>query len=284
MIGQSIARPPRRTRHLQRLAQFAAVLACTASIAGCGGNGSDSQNTNSQGEVEEFDEIKALIEINATDGDAGFHVLFDADAWKDARIDDPDGNLIFDEMAMGALVDQGLTENFFESSEPLCTEDPDEPDEEVVPLADFLARFPAGEYTFSGTTRDDGRLEGTAELTYNLPAAPEITSFDGTTVMWMPGTDLGECDDPALVADGVIADPATVEIVGWEVVVEPADEEAADPLRVYSVQMPPTAMMVTVPADFISAYTDDGFTEFKVEVGAIEESGNQTFAEEEFDL
>ena len=47
--------------------------------------------------AEPFDEIKVIVEINATDGDAGFHVLFDAGAWKEVRIDDPTGKKLFDE-------------------------------------------------------------------------------------------------------------------------------------------------------------------------------------------
>lgn len=233
---------------------------------------------------EEFDETKVLVEINATDGDAGFHALLDADAWKEVRVDDPGGNKIFEEKAKGNLRDQGLTENFFESAEPLCRPDEEEPDEEVVPLAEFLGRFPAGAYSFSGKSNEGDELEGTAELTHDLPAAPDIVSFDGTLITWTRGDDLGRCNDPTLVADGVIVDPMTVPPVGWEVVVEPADEEAVEPLRVFSVQLPATSNSVTVPAEFMHAYMADGVNEFKVEVGAIEASGNQTFSEREFEL
>lgn len=233
---------------------------------------------------EEFDETKVLVEINATDGDAGFHALLDGDAWNEVRIDTPDGKKVFEEKAKDSLLEQGLTENFFESAEPLCRPDPEEPDEAVVPLAEFLGRFPAGAYSFSGKSNEGDKLAGTAELAYDLPAAPDILSFDGTLITWTAGTDLGNCNDPTLVADGVIADPAAVPLVGWEVVVEPADEEAVEPLRVFSVQLPASASSVTVPAEFMLAYLDDGVTEFKVEVGAIEASGNQTFSEEEFEV
>lgn len=233
---------------------------------------------------EEFDETKVLIEINATDGDAGFHVLLDADAWRAVRIDDPKGKKIFQEEAKGNLLDQGLTENFFESAEPLCAADEEDPEAEVVPLSEFLRRFPAGEYLFTGKTTEGDKLEGTAELTHALPAAPQILVFDGTIITWMKGSDLGKCQDNALVAEGAIPDPANVEVVGWEVVVEPEDDEAVDPLRVFSVQLPPTIMSVTVPSEFVNSYLADGVTAFKVEVGAIEESGNQTFSEKVFDL
>jgi len=241
---------------------------------------------------EEFDETRAIIEINATDGDAGFHVLLDAGAWWSMKMIDPDGNKIFDEKAKGSLREQGLTENFFESAEPLCLFDPEEPEEEVVSLAEFLERFPAGEYVLIGINNEGEKLEGVATLGYDIPAAPDISATEGsvqniaaTVVSWAAGTDLGEkCHDQSLVDDGIISDPALVEVVGWELVVEPADDDAADPKRVFSVQLPLGQTSVTVPQEFLQLYLDDGFTDMKFEVGAIEASGNQVFSEGEFEI
>lgn len=237
----------------------------------------------------EFDETKVLIEINATDGDAGFHAKFDAGAWKEVRMNDPDGMKLFDEKAFANLRLQGLTENFFESAEPVCDPEDAEDDEPVVTLAEFIARFPAGDYSLFGKTNEDEHFAGDAELTYDLPAAPDIDDTDGAAfvdgddvvIAWEPGDDLGEkCHDPELIGAGIISDPAGVPIVGWEVVVEPADDEGIDPLRVLSVQLPPGQTEVTVPAEFIEAYLDvNDVDEFKFEVGAIEASGNQTFSE-----
>lgn len=232
---------------------------------------------------EPFDETKVLVEINATDGDIGFHVLLDADAWRQVRIDDPGGKRLFHEQAKGTLADQGLTENFFESDEPLC--DPalaEEEDDVVVTLAEFQQRFPAGLYIFTGKSNDGETLTDTALLTYNLPAAPDIDDFDGTgnvqtadaVIEWAPGEDLGECP-----FDDLVPDPGSVVEVGWEVVVEPADEEAVSPLRVFNVQLPASQTSVTVPQEFLDTYVAQGVTMFKFEVGALEESGNQTFSE-----
>ena len=80
---------------------------------------------------EEFDETKIFIEMNATDGDAGLHALLDAEAWVSVSIDDPDGERIFLEDVKGNLMEQGLTENFFESAEPLCAPDAEDPEAEV---------------------------------------------------------------------------------------------------------------------------------------------------------
>jgi hypothetical protein len=245
------------------------------------------------GEPQEFSESKVIIEINATDGDAGFHAKFDGGAWAMVMMEDPDGNIIFSQEAIGSLADQGITENFFESAEPLCEMDEEEPDEEVVTLAEFLERFPEGEYSFAGFTIEDEFISGTAELTFNLPAAPDISATedaefgaDETVVIsWAAGDDLGEkCHDQSLIDDGTITDPADVEVVGWELVVEPDDEEAADPLRVYSVQLPPSQTAMSVPGGFFTQYLADGFNVFKFEVGAKEESGNQTFSEGVFEI
>jgi hypothetical protein len=238
---------------------------------------------------EGFDETRVKIEINATDGDVGFHAFLDADAWKSVRVSDPHGRKIFAERATGALRRQGLTENFFESDEPLCVPDEEDPEAEVVPLAAFLTRFPAGDYVFTGRTIEGDPMRGSATLTYDLPAAADISAFDGTedvdpvnaVISWTAGTDLGEkCQDDDLVADGTITDPALVTVVGWEVVVEPADEGAVVPLRVFTVQLPPGATSATVSPDYLNSFPAG--TEFKFEVGSISETGNQTFSEGHF--
>ena len=243
-------------------------------------------------QAEELDEAVVLIEINATDGDVGFHALLDAEAWRWIRLDEPTGQKLFTKRPHAGLEEQGVTEIFFESSEPLCTQDPEEPDERVQTLAEFLLLFPEGEYLARAQTIEFEKLRSTAELTYNLPAAPDIEatedatlSVDNAVIAWDHGDDLGEsCHDQALVDAGIIADPAEVEVVRWEVTVEPADDEAADPQRVFMAQLKPEQMAVTIPAEFLQSYLDDGITEMKFEVGAMEESGNQTFSEGEFEI
>lgn len=244
----------------------------------------------------EFDEIKVIIEINATDGDAGFHTLFDGEGWSEVVIEDPNGVELLHEAASGGLAVQGVTENFFESAEPLCEFDEEEPDELVVPLAEFLPLFPEGEYTFTGETIGGEVISGTGELTYNIPAAPDISASDEmefefsaenpVVLTWDHGVDLGEkCHDQSLVDDGTIADPALVEVVGWEVVVEPEEDEGIEPLRVLSIQLPPGRTSIEIPDAFIRDYiTENDVTEFKFEVGAIEASGNQVFSEGVFEV
>lgn len=223
-------------------------------------------------ELIEFDEADVYIEINATDGDAGLHALLDADAWKEVEIEDHRGRKIFEIEAKGQLARQGLTENFFESAEPVCDPDDAEPGDRVVPLGKFLRRFPPGTYTFEGETLEGDELESEDELTHDLPAAPIITSFTTDMVTWTPGFDLGACQD-----DSLGLDPGSVPVATWVVAVEPADDEI-EPQLVFRVELAgdaPTA--ATIPPEYVNSYPDG--TNFKVEVGAIEESGNRTFTE-----
>ncbi len=240
----------------------------------------------------EFGETTVIIEINASDGDVGFHSLMDGDAWSWGRITDPMGQKIVTAKASGAMADQGLTEFFFESAEPLCEPDEEEPDDPVLTLGEFLMRFAEGTYKFRAFTLDGDKLKGTAELTYDIPAAADISltedmemAVDAVVIAWMPGDDLGDsCHDQALIDDGIIPDHADVPVVAWEVVVEPEDEDAATPTRKFTAHLPPGQTSVAVPEGYFTKYIEDGFTEFKFEVGAVEESGNQVFSEGSFEV
>ena len=133
----------------------------------------------------DFGECKALIEINSSDGDIGFHFLMDGDDLNSARIHDPNGKKVFEDQAKGPLKEQKLTETFAESAEPLCWPDPEaDPDDEVVTLEEFLDRWAAGIYTFSGKGDGGEKSEGATELTYKLPAAPADVAFDGSVISW----------------------------------------------------------------------------------------------------
>jgi hypothetical protein len=235
----------------------------------------------------DFGECKALIEINATDGDIGFHFLMDGDDLNAARIDDPAGAKVFEDQAKGPLREQKLTETFAESAEPLCWADPEaDPDEEIVSLEEFLERWAAGTYRFTGTADGGERSEGETGLSHELPAAPADVGFDGSVISWDAGDDLGNCGSWAaladLVADGTLpAHPEDVPVASWEVVLEP-DVEDGDPTGelVFRVRVPGgiATREVTVPADYLAALPAD--TPVKIEVGAIGADDNATFSEE----
>lgn len=241
---------------------------------------------------DEFDEALVRIEVNASDGDVGFHALLDAEGWRWLRLDDSEGHKVFNAKPRAGLLDQGLTEVFFESSEPLCEADPEDPEARVQTLAEFLELYPEGEYVARGRTIENEKLRSFTDFTYDIPAAPDIELTEdmvlpvgNAVIMWEAGNDLGDhCHDQSLIDDGTIADHADVEVVRWEVVVEPADDEGIEFLRVFSAQVPADQMSVTVPEDFLQSYLDMGITVMKFEVGGMEESGNQTFSEGEFEI
>jgi hypothetical protein len=83
--------------------------------------------------------------------------------------------------------------------------------------------------------------------------------------------------------------PGTVEVVLWEVAVEP-DVDALPggelpedvPFGKLTMQLLGDERSLVVPTSFISRYRAAGVSAFKGEVGAREQGGNQTFTEIEF--
>jgi hypothetical protein len=197
-----------------------------------------------------------IVEVNATDGDAGLQFFLDGEPWNSMTISDPNGNVVVDVDAEGRLNDWGLTELFSESNEPPFTE---------VPLDEFKARFPEGEYTFVGETIEGETLVGTATLSHDIPDGPTIVS---------------PADGARVNRDGVVArwkappEPSGIDIIGYRVI---ATRE--DPLRVYQVELPASARSVPIPAVFLQRNT-----EYELEIQAIEESGNWTFTTSFFDV
>lgn len=204
-----------------------------------------------------LDEATAIVEVNATDGDAGIQFFLDGESWKSMKVIGPRGEEIGELLRIdtqGRLTKQGLTELFTESSEPEFSE---------LPLWKFKRRFPEGRYRFRGTTIEGRELVGAAILSHDIPKGPKITSpADGETVnpnnlvlSWAPGNQ-----------------PADVEIVGYRAIVE-----REDPLRIFSVDLPASNTSVTVPSEFLQSNT-----EYKFELQAIEASGNITTSEISF--
>lgn len=143
---------------------------------------------------EDFGECKALIEINSSDGDIGFHFLMDGDDLNSARIHDPDGKKVFEDQAKGPLREQKLTETFAESAEPLCWMDPDaDPEdwEDIVTLDEFLEPDvddgdPIGALVFRirvpgdiATTEVTVPAEYLASLPDDTPAKIEVGAIGG---------------------------------------------------------------------------------------------------------
>lgn len=243
-----------------------------------------------------FGECKVLVEINATDGDIGFHFLMDGHDLIRAAIYAPNHRKIFYDAARGPLREQFLTETFAESAEPLCWE-PEEEDEEFgedfVTLEEFLDRWQEGTYTFIGIGAGWEFSWGQTTLTFDLPAAPNLDEeygfgFDGSVISWGVGDDLGECSDGLaeliaedrvrLIVDVIDPMDEFEEIVAWEAVFEP-DVEDGDPLgaQKFVVRVSAETHAVTVPADYLASLPEN--TLVKIEVGAIGAGDNATFTE-----
>lgn len=131
----------------------------------------------------ELDEVEIYFELNNTDGDLGIHSVVDGGPWTHLVYEDLNGRTLMEIQLRGSLANQGLTEIFFESAEPTF--------DELSP-ADFFARFPGGTYSVEGVTIDGEQVEGEAELSQVMPAAPVI--FIGANPT---SASEGCADDPA---------------------------------------------------------------------------------------
>ncbi len=220
-------------------------------------------------DVIKLGDASIIIEVNATDGDAGFQIFLDGDGWRNARVYDSNGARILKVSATGGVRNiGGGTELFMESSEPEY--------EDLDAMQALIDLLPEGEYFFLARTTDNNWATGTAELTHDIPAAPEI-------VTPTPPETEGECTAGVFLDSAVIEwDPVEtdiwgesgIEIEGYQVIVE-AEE---DPAREFMVVVPAETTAVTVPMEVLG---EGG--EFKFEILAIEESGNQTITESCFE-
>jgi hypothetical protein len=204
--------------------------------------------------VIRLDEATMIVEVNATDGDAGLQVFLDGEPWRAMTLSAPNGRRILAVNTRTRLRNHGLTELFSESSEPSFDE---------LPLGKFKRLFPEGRYRFVGTTIEGKKLVGKARLSHDIPDGPQITApADGSTVP--PG---------AVVADwNPVPEPSGINVVGYRAIVE-----REDPLRVFSADLPASVTSVTIPSEFL-----ESGTEYKLEVQAVEASGNQTLTEVTF--
>ena len=203
-----------------------------------------------------------FFEVNDTDGDAGLQVFLDGDAWKRMKVFAPNGDVVLNIRAKGNVKILGLTEQAFESEEPGFDD---------LPLDDFLKLFPEGTYRFKGKTIDGEVVTGMATLTHDLPGAPLITGIGGHTPEELEeGAEVNDEGDVDIEWDEGDTPPA---VTSYQVIVECGE----DPLRSFTIDVSSDVFAVTVSAHFF----EDG-EECKVEVIAIEASGNKTIAEAEF--
>jgi hypothetical protein len=213
--------------------------------------------------VIELSDASIIIEVNSTDGDAGFQVFVDGEGWRNVRVFQPNGQQVFSATTWSGIRGiGGGTELFLESEEPEY--------EDLDDFEDLINLLPEGEYMFLARTTGNEWATGTAELTHTVPAGPELlepvpegeeecaTDVDpgGAMISWMP------------VEETILGDP-DIEIEEYQIIVE--DEEAGVE---FSMNVGADTDSIVVPAEFLQPAT-----EYKYEVLAIEESGNQTISE-----
>ncbi len=207
--------------------------------------------------AKRLDDTFIRIEINDTDGDAGIHIFLDGEGWDSMQLKAPDGTVLFNVLAESSVGFQGITEFFFESAEPSF-------DEQT--LDELLALFPEGLYRFKGTTTEGKKLRGKARLTHRLPDAPvQVFPLEGDEI---------DPDNALFDWEPVDAPPGS-EIIAYEVVVECEEPEE----RKIIAQTDPSVTEYTAAPEFF-----ENADECKWEVLSIEESGNQTISETDFDL
>lgn len=212
-------------------------------------------------------EAKLNIEHNATDNDTGFQGAIDSEGWKQLDVTGPDG-VVLTLRGRGELAELGLTELFFETVEPANAD---------VPIDEMLDKLPEGNYTIKGQSMENGessgKTAGTALLTHNIPAGPELLSPAGGATV--PATGL-------VARWGSVTKTITgenVNIIAYQLIIE--KDEPPHPHMIGKI-----GLSIYVPASVTSITVPDGFLEpgtpYLWEVLAIEESGNQTLSSSEF--
>jgi hypothetical protein len=224
----------------------------------------------------EFAEADIFFELNATARDLGVHVSLDADNWRELRIRRPDGQQLIQISPRGSLAQIGLTELFFEGAEPSLLQ---------VPFSRFLSRVPAGVYTFLGTTTEGQSLHSSDRLTTDIPCPVAVLTPQPDEPV-----EVGEVVVSWRAAPGVY-NPDTrrcntardVGLVGYQLIVEVVNE-ARDFVRHLAIDLPPGQRQLHIPTGFLLQGARLPGTEFKLEVLAIEDSGNKTITEGEFEV
>jgi hypothetical protein len=237
----------------------AALVAASVVYAASGGGGAAS--------AVRLKEAKLNIEHNATDEDTGFQGFIDSEGWRRLDVRGPSGQVLAFE-GRGSLARLGLTELFFETVEPANAD---------VPIAEMLAKLPAGEYAIAGPGQENGkstgRTSGTALLTHDIPAGPKLVSpsedatvpVRGVVARWRP------------VTQTITGEP--VRIIAYQLIIEKDTKPHRHMIGKLglSIYVPRTVTSIAIPNGFLEPRTA-----YDWEVLAIERSGNQTLSSGSF--
>jgi hypothetical protein len=240
---------------------------------------------------EPFEDAECGFEVNVTDFDTGFFACVDAEGWKSLQIYRKGDNywdkqLLFSTWAFGNLGRLGITEECFESSEP------------EGQFQEILDLFPPGKCKFIGKKVEGGYLKSTDELTHDFACPAEeivftsqgageinveeacVPAAQNLVISW-------EEVDEKLVSLGFDGEGDVefeceeddIDVEGYEVFVETGEVDGEDfePSQTLNFDPFDEGTSVTVPGDFLKEGTP-----YKFEVLVIEESGNKTIVEIEF--
>jgi hypothetical protein len=212
------------------------------------------------GPAQTLPTAKLIIEHNATDEDTGIHGLFDGLEWTKLCIYDPHGRQILEVEPERQLKKQSISGIFFESAEPPNAE---------VPIEEFLARFPEGQYPVRGRTLDGQRITGAATFTHNIPSGPEVVypqegdevSASDLVIVWKH------------VTTTITGRP--IHRTGYQVIItkEVPDDPHGFSRPTFDVHVRPSVTSLSVPREFLEPNT-----EYELEVLVLEVSGNQTIS------
>ena len=209
-------------------------------------------------------EAKLNIEHNATDKDTGFQGAIDSEGWRRLDVRGPGGGQVLAFEGRGSLAKLGLTELFFEIGRARERGGADRRDAREAAGGQLHDRR-AG----TGERQERGPHSGTALLTHDIPAGPELVSpaedatvpMRGLVARWKP------------VSKTITGEP--VKIIAYQLIIEKDVEPHRHMIGKFGLSMylPPSVTSIAVPNGFLEART-----KYDWEVLAIERSGNQTLS------
>jgi len=277
---------------ITRTTSIASVLASLLMLAGSPYVlADDNEDANEHEDTNAEPLGAAVIIFELTDNDIELQLFADAFDWTRLQIFDPNRRMMFDTKARGRLRRQGGLSEMAWASEPShFLEDEPEFDESV---ADFLQRWPAGNYTFEGQRVSGlGPLESEGTLSHVLAALPEVELPNATVFVEDEDGDeipLVPFDEPLLIAwdpvteqyageDGTLAPvgDGTVTIKEYQVIVSQEDPLRDQPWidgdsRRALINLPPDVNEITVPRELMEPDAT-----YEIEILAIEERGNSS--------
>ena len=258
-----------KTKMFLLAAVFATALAglfTSVQFALAGGEGSKKNEIGSTDTIP-LKEAKLIIEHNAKDNDTGFQGFIDSEGWNKISLTGPKGKVL-DFKATGMLGKLGLTELFFETVEPANAD---------VPIAEVLKTLPEGKYMFTGSAIESGEKKGktigTAWLTHDIPEGP---------VLLTPAEDAVVPVEDLLVSWSKVEktiEGSDVDIISYQLIIEKDETPHQHMIGKLGLSMylPASVTQITIPKEFLEPRTN-----YKWEILAIEESGNQSLMSSQF--